>query len=90
MDAAETGANEGSPEKEIHIVEKLIAHSVDAGAGAPDTPESLQSTFRTLREAGRVTVTHEAGIELSDDTAPRETIAEKPPLKAAKVKATKR
>jgi simple sugar transport system substrate-binding protein len=87
-----------SPEKEIRIVEELITQRVDTIAVGPYSPESLQSGIPKAREAGIVPMTLEATalnttetcIELCDSAARGETMAEKPPLRVEKVRATKK
>jgi simple sugar transport system substrate-binding protein len=82
IDATQTGADDASPEKQVRIIEDLIAQGVDAIAVVPNSPESLEGVFQKARDAGIVIVTHEASaqkntdadIEAFDNTAYGETI----------------
>ncbi|MGA1753203.1 MAG: substrate-binding domain-containing protein, partial [Pontimonas sp.] len=82
IDASQTGADDASPEKQVRLVEDLIAQGVDAITVVPNSPESLEGVFQKARDAGIVIVTHEAAsqkntdadIEAFDNTAYGETI----------------
>jgi simple sugar transport system substrate-binding protein len=82
IDATQTGADDASPEKQVRLVEDLIAQGVDAITVVPNSPESLEGVFQKARDAGIVVVTHEAAsqkntdadIEAFDNTAYGETI----------------
>jgi len=82
IDASQTGADDASPEKQVRLVEDLIAQGVDAITVVPNSPESLEGVFQKARDAGIVVVTHEAAsqkntdadIEAFDNTAYGETI----------------
>ena len=82
IDASQTGADDASPEKQVRLVEDLIAQGVNAITVVPNSPESLEGVFEKARDAGIVVVTHEAAsqkntdadIEAFDNTAYGETI----------------
>ena len=82
IDATQTGADDASPEKQVRLVEDLIAQGVSAITVVPNSPESLEGVFQKARDAGIVVVTHEAAsqkntdadIEAFDNTAYGETI----------------
>lgn len=82
IDASQTGADDASPEKQVRLVEDLIAQGVNAITVVPNSPESLEGVFQKARDAGIVVVTHEAAsqkntdadIEAFDNTAYGETI----------------
>ena len=60
IDASQTGADDASPEKQVRLVEDLIAQGVNAITVVPNSPESLEGVFQKARDAGIVVVTHEA------------------------------
>jgi simple sugar transport system substrate-binding protein len=82
IDATQTGADDASPEKQVRLVEDLIAQGVNAITVVPNSPESLEGVFQKARDAGIIVVTHEAAsqkntdadIEAFDNTAYGETI----------------
>jgi simple sugar transport system substrate-binding protein len=82
IDATQTGADDASPEKQVRLVEDLIAQGVNAITVVPNSPEALEGVFQRAREAGIIIVTHEAAsqkntdadIEAFDNTAYGETI----------------
>jgi simple sugar transport system substrate-binding protein len=82
IDATQTGADDASPEKQVRLVEDLIAQGVDAITVVPNSPEALEGVFQRARDAGIIIVTHEAAsqnntdadIEAFDNTAYGETI----------------
>jgi len=67
IDATQTGADDASPEKQVRIIEDLIAQGVDAIAVVPNSPESLEGVFQKARDAGIVIVTHEASAQKNTD-----------------------
>jgi simple sugar transport system substrate-binding protein len=83
-DATQTGADDASPEKQVRLVEDLIAQGVDVITVVPNSPEALEGVFQRARDAGIIIVTHEAAsqkntdadIEAFDNTAYGETIME--------------
>jgi simple sugar transport system substrate-binding protein len=84
IDATQTGADDASPEKQVRLVEDLIAQGVDVITVVPNSPEALEGVFQRARDAGIIIVTHEAAsqkntdadIEAFDNTAYGETIME--------------
>jgi simple sugar transport system substrate-binding protein len=84
IDASQTGADDASPEKQVRLIEDLIAQGVSVITVVPNSPESLEGVFQKARDAGIIIVTHEASsqkntdadIEAFDNTAYGETIME--------------
>lgn len=60
IDATQTGADDASPEKQVKIVQDLIAETPTAITIVPNSPESLESVMQRARDAGIWIVTHEA------------------------------
>lgn len=67
IDATQTGADDASPEKQVRIVEDLIAQGVNAITVVPNSPESLEGVFQKARDAGIIVVTHEASAQKNAD-----------------------
>ena len=67
IDATQTGADDASPEKQVQLVEDLIAQGVSAITVVPNSPESLEGVFQKARDAGIVIVTHEAASQKNTD-----------------------
>ena len=67
IDATQTGADDASPEKQVRIVEDLIAQGVNAITVVPNSPESLEGVFQKGRDAGIIVVTHEASAQKNAD-----------------------
>lgn len=67
IDATQTGADDASPEKQVGIVEDLIAQGVDAIGVVPNSPEALEGVFARARGEGIVIVTHEAASQRETD-----------------------
>ena len=67
IDATQTGADDASPEKQVRIIEDLIAQGVSAITVVPNSPESLEGVFQKARDAGIVIVTHEASAQKNTD-----------------------
>jgi simple sugar transport system substrate-binding protein len=67
IDATQTGADDASPEKQVGIVEDLIAQGVDAITVVPNSPEALEGVFARARGEGIIIVTHEAGSQRETD-----------------------
>lgn len=67
IDATQTGADDASPEKQVRLVEDLIAQGVDAITVVPNSPESLEGVFQKARDAGIIIVTHEASAQKNAD-----------------------
>lgn len=67
IDARQEGADDASPEKQIQIIQDLIAQSPVAITVVPNSPEALESVLKQARDQGIVVVAHEAaGIENAD------------------------
>lgn len=67
IDARQEGADDASPEKQIQIIQDLIAQSPAAITVVPNAPEALESVLKQARDQGIVVVGHEAaGIENAD------------------------
>jgi simple sugar transport system substrate-binding protein len=67
IDATQTGADDASPEKQVGIIEDLIAQGVDAITVVPNSPEALEGVFARARQEGIIIVTHEAGSQKETD-----------------------
>jgi simple sugar transport system substrate-binding protein len=67
IDATQTGADDASPEKQVKLVEDLIAQGVSAITVVPNSPEALEGVFQKARDAGIVIVTHEASSQKNTD-----------------------
>ena len=72
-----TGADDASPEKQVRIIQDLIAQHPDAITVVPNSPQSLEGVLKQAQAAGIKIVTHEASnqqntnidIEAFDNTA---------------------
>lgn len=77
IDATMTGADDASPEKQVKIIQDLIPQKPTAITVVPNSPESLEGVLKQARDAGIITVGHEAAslknvdadIEAFDNTA---------------------
>lgn len=58
--ASMTGADDASPEKQIKIIQDLIATRPDAITVVPNSPPSLEGVLKQAMNAGIKVVTHEA------------------------------
>ena len=67
IDATQTGADDASPEKQVRLVEDLIAQGVSAITVVPNSPEALEGVFQKARDAGIIIVTHEASAQVNTD-----------------------
>lgn len=67
IDATQTGAVDASPEKQVKIIEDLIAQKVTAITVVPNSPASLEGVFAKARDAGIKIVTHEASSQKNAD-----------------------
>jgi len=67
IDATQTGADDASPEKQVKLVEDLIAQGVSAITVVPNSPEALEGVFQKARDAGIIIVTHEASSQKNTD-----------------------
>ena len=67
IDARQEGADDVSPEKQVAIIQNLIAQQPTAITVVPNSPEALESVLAQAREQGIIVVSHEAtGIENVD------------------------
>lgn len=67
IDARQEGADDVSPEKQVAIVQDLIAQKPTAITVVPNSPEALESVLAKAREEGIIVVSHEAtGIKNVD------------------------
>jgi simple sugar transport system substrate-binding protein len=67
VDAREEGADDVSPEKQIQIIQDLIAQRPTAITVVPNSPEALSSVLAQAQQQGIIVVAHEAtGIENVD------------------------
>ena len=60
VDARMDGADTASPEKQIAIIQNLIAQKPTAITVVPNSPTATESVLKSAREQGIVVVTHEA------------------------------
>ena len=67
VDAREDGADDVSPEKQVAIVQSLLAQQPTAITVVPNSPEAMETVLGQARKQGIIVVTHEAtGIKNSD------------------------
>lgn len=67
VDARQEGADDVSPEKQVQIIQDLIAQQPTAITVVPNSPEALGSVLKQARDQGIIVVAHEAtGIENVD------------------------
>ncbi|QYH35170.1 autoinducer 2 ABC transporter substrate-binding protein [Salinibacterium sp. M195] len=67
IDARQEGGDDASPEKQVAILQNLIAQSPTAITVVPNSAEALESVLADARAAGIIVVSHEAaGIENVD------------------------
>jgi len=67
VDARQEGADDVSPEKQVQIVQDLIAQQPTAITVVPNSPEALDSVLKQARDQGIIVVSHEAtGIKNVD------------------------
>jgi simple sugar transport system substrate-binding protein len=66
-DATMTGADDASPEKQIKLIQDLIATRPDAITVVPNSPQSLEGVLQQARNAGIKIVTHEASNQKNTD-----------------------
>jgi simple sugar transport system substrate-binding protein len=69
VNATLTGANDASPQKQILIIDRLIAEQSppDAITVVPNSPKSLEPVLARARRAGIKVVTHEASNQRNTD-----------------------
>jgi simple sugar transport system substrate-binding protein len=62
-----TGADDASPEKQIKIIQDLIAQRPTAITVVPNSPEALEGVLKQAQNAGIKVVTHEASNQKNTD-----------------------
>src|SRR4051812_1399979 len=67
IDATQTGADDASPEKQIKVIQDLIAQKPTAITVVPNSPESLEATLKRAQQQGIIVVTHEASNQKNTD-----------------------
>jgi len=67
IDATQTGADDASPEKQVRVIQDLIAQRPTAITVVPNSPESLESTLKRAQDQGIIVVTHEASNQENTD-----------------------
>lgn len=67
IDATQTGADDASPEKQVKVIQDLIAQRPTAIGVVPNSPESLEATLKRARDQGILVVTHEASNQENVD-----------------------
>jgi simple sugar transport system substrate-binding protein len=65
--ASMTGADDASPEKQIKIIQDLIAQRPTAITVVPNSPEALEGVLKQAQSAGIKVVTHEASNQQNTD-----------------------
>lgn len=63
VDATMTGADDASPEKQLKIIQDLIAQQPTAITVVPNSPEALEGVLKQAMDAGVIVVTHEASTQ---------------------------
>jgi simple sugar transport system substrate-binding protein len=67
IDATQTGADDASPEKQVKVIQDLIAQRPTAITVVPNSPESLEATLKRAQDQGIIVVTHEASNQQNMD-----------------------
>jgi simple sugar transport system substrate-binding protein len=67
IDATQTGADDASPEKQVKVIQDLIAQRPTAITVVPNSPESLEATLKRAQDQGIIVVTHEASNQKNMD-----------------------
>lgn len=67
VNATMTGADDASPEKQVKIIQDLIAQKPDAITVVPNAPEALEGVLKQAQNAGIKVVTHEASNQKNTD-----------------------
>jgi len=67
IDATQTGADDASPEKQVKVIQDLIAQRPTAITVVPNSPESLEATLKRAQDQGIIVVTHEASNQENMD-----------------------
>lgn len=66
-DARQEGADDASPEKQIQIIQDLIAQKPDVITVVPNSPAALENVLKQARDQGIAVVSHEGtGIKNAD------------------------
>lgn len=65
--ATETGADDASPEKQVKIIQDLVAERPDAITVVPNSPQSIEGVLKQARSVGIKVVTHEASNQKNTD-----------------------
>jgi simple sugar transport system substrate-binding protein len=65
--ASQIGADDASPEKQVKLIQDLIAQKPDAITVVPNSPESLEGVLKQAQAAGIKVVTHEASNQQNTD-----------------------
>ncbi len=60
VNATQTGADDASPEKQVKIIQDLVAQKPTVIGAVPNSPESLEGVLKRAQDSGIVVVTHEA------------------------------
>lgn len=60
IDARQEGGDDASPEKQVAIIQNLIAQAPTVITVVPNSPEALESVLADARAAGIIVVSHEA------------------------------
>jgi len=60
VDAREDGGDDATPEKQVAIIQNLIAQHPTAITVVPNDPASLETVLKQARDAGIIVVSHEA------------------------------
>jgi simple sugar transport system substrate-binding protein len=60
IDARQEGADDASPEKQLALIQNILAQSPTGIVVVPNSPEALEDIFKQARDAGVIVVTHEA------------------------------
>ncbi len=67
IDATQTGADDASPEKQVKVIQDLLAQKPSAITVVPNSPEALEATLKRARGMGIIVVTHEASNQVNID-----------------------
>lgn len=67
VQASQIGADDASPEKQVKLIQDLIAQKPDAITVVPNSPEALEGVLKQARAAGIKVVTHEASNQQNTD-----------------------
>lgn len=67
IDATQTGGDDASPEKQVKIIQDLLAQKPTAITVVPNSPEALEATLKRARSMGIIVVSHEASNQVNID-----------------------